>query len=189
VADRHAKLLDAAIETLGTKGLRGLTHRAVDEAARLPEGSTSNYFRSRDALLDGIVERFAQREHAAFEAVAMSDLPLTPEDLGRTLARFAIESTRDNRHVTLARYSLLVEGALRPALRRTLAETGATVNAWALQWLRVVKSPDPERDRDVLANYVTGLVLHELAHPSEDFNPAQRITGLIRVLGAAPCPS
>lgn len=119
----------------------------------------------------------------------MSDLPLTPEDLGRTLARLAIDSTRGNRRVTLARYALLVEGALRPALRRTLAETGATVNAWALQWLRVVRSPDPERDWDVLANYVTGLVLHELAHPSEDFDPTQRITGLIRILGEAPCPS
>ena len=80
---RQAEILDAAIETLGTRGMRGLTHRAVDEAAGLPEGSTSNHFRSRDALLAGIAERFVQRERAAFEAIAMSDVPLTPEDLGR----------------------------------------------------------------------------------------------------------
>jgi DNA-binding transcriptional regulator YbjK len=182
VGNRRTHILDAAIETLGAHGLRGLTHRAVDEAAGLPEGSTSNYFRSRDALLAGIEERFAQRERDAFEAIARSDVPLTPEDLGRTLARFTVEATRGNRSVTLARYALLVEGAMRPALRGTLAEAGADVDAWAVQWLRVVRSPHPEHDWDVLANFITGLVLHELARPSDGFEPTERITGLIRVL-------
>jgi AcrR family transcriptional regulator len=166
--------------------MRGLTHRAVDQAAGLPAGSTSNLFRSRDALLHGIVEQFAQRERAAFERVAMTEVPLTPEDLGRTLARFAIESTRGNRCVTVARYALLVEGAFRPTLQGTLAEAGATVNAWATQWLRVVGSAHPDRDWTVLANYVTGLTLHELAHPSDDFDPTDRITELIRILVEAP---
>jgi DNA-binding transcriptional regulator YbjK len=186
VADRRSAILDAAIEALGTKGMRGLTHRAVDQTADLPPGSTSNLFRSRDALLDGIVERFAQRERAAFEKVAMSDVPLTPEDLGRTLAHVAVESTRGNRSVTLARYALLVEGAIRPTVQRTLAEAGAAVDAWATQWLRVVGSPEPERDWGILANYVTGLVLHELAHPSDDFDPTDRITELVRILVEAP---
>ena len=33
---RQAEILDAAIETLGTRGMRGLTHRAVDQVAGLP---------------------------------------------------------------------------------------------------------------------------------------------------------
>ena len=179
---RHEAILDAAIETLGTRGMRGLTHRAVDEAAGLPQGSTSNLFRSREALLDGIAGRFAERERAAFEAIARSDVPLTPEDLGRVMGRFAIESTRSGRSLTLARYSLLVEGALQPALQRTLREGGAAVNEWAVQWLRVVRSPHPERDWVILANFVTGLVLHELAHPTDDFDPTPRITELITIL-------
>ena len=179
---RQAEILDAAIETLGTRGMRGLTHRAVDQVAGLPEGSTSNHFRSRDALLAGITERFVQRERAAFEAIAMSDVPLTPEDLGRVFGRFAVESTRGNRSLTMARYALLVEGALRPSLQRTIAEGGATVNAWAVQWLRIVRSPHPERDWVILANFVTGLVLHELARPTDDFDPTPRIVELINIL-------
>jgi DNA-binding transcriptional regulator YbjK len=175
-------ILDAAIETVGNAGMRGLTHRAVDEAAGLPPGSTSNHYRSRDALLSGVAERFAERERAAFEAVARAEAVVTPEDLGRTIGRFAIESTRDNRSLTLARYSLLVEAALHSALQRTMREGGAAVNAWGLQWLRTVRSPHPERDWVVLANFVTGLVLHELAHPTHDFDPAPRITELINIL-------
>ncbi len=186
MTDRRTAILDAAIETVGSRGIRGLTHRSVDDAAGLPTGSTSNLFRSRDRLLEGIVERFAQRERAAFEQIAMSAVPLTLEDLGRTLADFAVASVRDNRSITLARYALLVEGALRPTLQRTLADTGAAVNAWATQWFRVVGSQHPERDRNVVANYVTGLTLHELAMPSVDFDPTEPITDLIRVLMESP---
>lgn len=182
MTDRRTTILDAAIETLGTKGMRGLTHRSVDDAAGLPTGSTSNIFRTRDALLAGIVERFAQRERAAMEQLTRTALPLTFEDLGRTLAHFAVDSVRGNRSVTLARFALLVEGSLRPPLQSTLAATGSTVNAWAIQWLRAVGSRNPERDLDLVANYVTGLTLHELAMPSVDFDPSERITDLVRVL-------
>ena len=42
MADRRTAILDAALELVGTLGMRGLTHRAVDAAAGLPPGSTSN---------------------------------------------------------------------------------------------------------------------------------------------------
>jgi len=166
--------------------MRGLTHRAVDQTAGLPEGSTSNLFRTRNSLLEGIVERFTERERALFEQVATSDLPVTPEDLGRTLARCAIDSTQRTRSVTLARYALLLEGALTPSLQRRLADAGAAVNAWATQWLRVVGSRHPDRDWNILANYATGLALHELAHPTEVFDPTKRIIELIKIIVEAP---
>lgn len=179
---RQAHILDAAIETIATSGMRGLTHRAVDSAAGLPVGSTSNHFRSRDALLSGVAERFVERERAAFEAIARTEVVVTPDDLGRTIGRFAVESTRENRSLTLARYSLLVEAAMQPSLQQMMREGGAGVNAWALQWLRAVRCAHPERDWVVLANFVTGLVLHELAHPTDDFDPTPRITELITLL-------
>jgi DNA-binding transcriptional regulator YbjK len=183
---RRALLLDAAIEILGTRGMRALTHRAVDEAAGVPQGSTSNYFRSRDSLLEGVMDRFIEREREAFEVIARADVPLTVEDLGRAVGQFAIQSTTTNRSLTLARYGLLVEGALRPSLQSRIAEGGARVDEWAIQWLRVVRSPQPERDWALLANFITGVVLHELAHPSDDFDPTPRITELLTILVEAP---
>jgi hypothetical protein len=38
---RWSDLADVAIETIAAAGMRGLTHRAVDRSAGLPEGSTS----------------------------------------------------------------------------------------------------------------------------------------------------
>lgn len=48
---RRAKILEAALDVVVEQGMRGLTHRAVDREASLPEGSTSGYFRTRRALL------------------------------------------------------------------------------------------------------------------------------------------
>ncbi len=42
---------------LAESGARGLTHRAVDLAAGVPTGTASNYFASRDALIEALVER------------------------------------------------------------------------------------------------------------------------------------
>ncbi|MFH8476781.1 TetR/AcrR family transcriptional regulator [Streptomyces sp. NPDC018000] len=59
---RANRITDAALALLAERGLRGLTHRAVDERAGLPQGSTSNYARTRQALLEAAVRRLAERE-------------------------------------------------------------------------------------------------------------------------------
>ena len=58
---RRTELQDAAIRVIAAKGGRGLTHRAVDAEAKVPTGTTSNYFRSRQALIDAIVGRIGER--------------------------------------------------------------------------------------------------------------------------------
>jgi DNA-binding transcriptional regulator YbjK len=182
MSQRRTAVLDAAIELLGEQGMRALTHRAVDAAAGLPVGSTSNCFRTKEALLLALVERFSARERAGWEELAARACPLTPAQLASTLAELARRSTGPQRSLTLARYVLLVEGAQNPALQGQLAATGARVNAWFGQWLRVIGSSDPERDVQVIGNYVTGLVLHELAHPTAAFDPTQPLTELIEML-------
>ena len=56
------RALEAAVELLGTDGVRALSHARVDERAGLPPGSTSNWFRTRRALLAGIVDWIAEQE-------------------------------------------------------------------------------------------------------------------------------
>jgi AcrR family transcriptional regulator len=179
MAERRTDLLDAAIAVLGERGMHGLSHRAVDAAAGLPAGSTSNYFRSRDALLNAVVERFAARERAGWEDIALRVYPSTPEELARALALFAQEATGPQRTLTLARYAILVEAGIDPSLRAQLAATGARVNAWFLQWLRVAGSTDPERDAPIILNHWTGVVLHDLAIPDSAFDPSAQISALV----------
>ncbi|MGK5680959.1 TetR/AcrR family transcriptional regulator [Actinoplanes sp. URMC 104] len=179
MATRREDLLDAAITVLGERGIHALTHRAVDTTAGLPAGSTSNHFRTRDALLDAVVVRFAARERAAWEDLARRASPTTPQELAQVLAAAAKEATGTLRTLTLARYAILVEAGLHPSLRAQLSATGSGVNAWFLQWLRLAGSTDPERDAPIIMNHYTGLVLHDLAIPDPAFDPAGQITALV----------
>ena len=180
--DRRTVLLDAALELVGTQGMRGLTHRAVDVAAAVPAGSTSNYFRTREALILGIVERFIVREREMVSGPHDRVDP-SPEGVATALGRFVHRAVGPDRAVTLARYAILVETAQHPSLRPGMAPGAAQVDAWALDLITRAGSRDPVRDLGVLANYVTGLVLHELAMPSPALDPADRIRGVIDTLG------
>ncbi|MFB7409798.1 TetR/AcrR family transcriptional regulator [Streptomyces sp. NPDC056202] len=70
-ASRADRIGDAALDLLVERGMRGLTHRAVDERAGLPQGSTSNHARTRQALLETAVRRQVQLESQV----------LTPDEL------------------------------------------------------------------------------------------------------------
>ena len=79
------------------------------------------------------------------------------------------------RTLNLARYAILVESGIYPALRAQLAATGARVNAWAYNWVRIAGSTDPDRHAPIIMNHVTGVVLHDLAIPDPDFDPYPQI--------------
>ncbi|HYJ27264.1 MAG TPA: TetR family transcriptional regulator [Nocardioides sp.] len=182
MVDRRTLLLDAALELVGTQGMRGLTHRAVDAAADLPTGSTSNYFRTREALVLGIVERFIVRERKMVTG-PVDQVDPTPEGVAEALGRFVDRALGPDRMVTLARYAILVETAQHPGLRAGMASGADRVDTWTLDLLTRAGSRDPQRDLGVLANYVTGLVLHELALPSPDLDATARLRAVIDTLG------
>lgn len=180
-------LLDAAIQILGERGVRAVTHRSVDSEAGVSAGSSANCFPTRDALFAAIVERFAERERQNFEDLATTVVPTTPVELGRILGRFLRDGTTRNRTLTLSRCALLVEAANNPGLREHMAATGARVGAWGTAWLRLVGSTDPEHHAHVVGNYLTGLTLHQLAMPDPHFDPTDRIISLLASL-LAPRP-
>ncbi len=121
---RRQLIADAAMRVLAERGTRGLSHRAVDRAAGLPEGSTSNHFNSRDALLAAILERDLELDTPP-RAITRRDIngPLGLEQ-ARVLLLAALERRLDpdRRHILLARYELFLESTRRPAFAERLLE-------------------------------------------------------------------
>jgi DNA-binding transcriptional regulator YbjK len=182
VPTRQEILLDAAIAILGGQGARQLTHRAVDAAAGVPAGSTSNYFKTREALVAAVVDRFADRERAGWETIAALVQPRTLDELAAALAAFVRRATGPDRVMTVARYSLFVEAALRPELQQRLAETATAIRGWGARWLREAGSTDPDGHCHLLLDHLDGIMLHQIAFPEPDFEPERRITALIRAI-------
>jgi AcrR family transcriptional regulator len=125
---RREELTDAAIAILGTRGIHALSHRAVDEAAGVPGGTASNYFRGRDELLDAAARRVVDLQLTEMAASAgPAGAPLAPRGLADLLARALYTAAIEHRVRFLAIFELRLEATRRPALAEAL--TGLAVTA------------------------------------------------------------
>jgi DNA-binding transcriptional regulator YbjK len=152
---RAALIGDTAIAILVERGMRGLTHRAVDESADLPPGSTSNLARTRAALLELTLARLTELEEAHFAALIHRAAPPGP-DLLAGLADVMAESMHQaitvDRDRTIARYELALEATRRPELRKVYDESGRRFRDPAIALLTAAGSSDPVRHgRQVVA--------------------------------------
>jgi DNA-binding transcriptional regulator YbjK len=156
---RAGQVADAAIAVLADHGGRGLTHRAVDQAAGLPPGTTSNYARTREALLTLTLARIAELDLAEGAAgVAGSGLA---DGVAQMVHQWIIEPGRRQRY--LARLELAFEATRRPELRAAYDEMGRGFRAEAARLLAVAGSAHPERDAWTLIAWVEGTAFYALA--------------------------
>jgi AcrR family transcriptional regulator len=156
---RARQVADAAIAVLADHGARGLTHRAVDQAAGLPPGTTSNYARTREALLTLILARIAELDLAEGAAgVAGSGLA---DAVARMVHQWIIEPGRRQRF--LARLELAFEATRRPELRAAYDEMGRGFRTEAARLLAAAGSAHPERDAWTLVAWVEGTAFYALA--------------------------
>ena len=158
------RALDAAIELLGTQGLKALTHRRIDQEARLPPGSTSNYFRTRDALLTGVADAIVEREMSGAGAAFA---PASADEFLDALVALVDHITRDQRTVTTARLVLFMEASHDPTLREALWRGRAVIAAALEPTLRGLGARDPHASAGALMACSEGLILHRIARRDE----------------------
>lgn len=172
-------MLDAAIRVLGTGGSRALTHRAVDAEAGLPLGSTSNLFRSREALLSGVLGQILRHETQAWAEVGRE---LTPGNFAEVVGGFVKALAGRQKALTLARKAIFLEAAFSPGLRRQIAEGQRKLAEWAAPLVAGLGSSRPEADLRLILAFIDGLLSAQLARPARDFDPAGALTVLMRGL-------
>lgn len=119
---RHA-LADAGLQVLANSGARGLTHRAVDAEAGLPTGTCSNYFRSRDQLLNGLAARVFELIAPVEDRLDQLSEPEPSIDLMVEYIRYIVERTLGAPELTLALFELRLEASRNPSLAKTLGPT------------------------------------------------------------------
>lgn len=155
---RSGLVADTALALLAERGMRGLTHRAVDEAAGLPQGSTSNLARTRQALLELAVQRLADREARVLGLHEMPDPRVGAGPLADALALAAHRALTGNRTLTLARYELALEATRRPELRAYFDATGARFRDQLTVLVTGMGSTDPARHTLSLIAWADGLM-------------------------------
>ncbi|WP_228794115.1 TetR/AcrR family transcriptional regulator [Nocardia cyriacigeorgica] len=183
-ASKRELVLDAAIGVLGARGPRALTHRAVDEAAGVPTGTTSNYFRTREALLVGVTERLEQRDYADWAALTDAPGPDSVDALAADLTRFVMHAATADRTRTLARYALLLEAQTAPALLESLRRGHLRLTEWAGTMLGGLGA-----DASVttaVVDYLDGVIMHRLGAPRADEDPRPQMRRMLAALIGPP---
>jgi DNA-binding transcriptional regulator YbjK len=162
-AARRDQLADAAIELLAREGARGLTHRAVDAEAGEPAGTTSRYFRTRDALMLGAVERIRELHLADLSRAPRG--PVGRAELNDHLAAMVHGALTANRSRHLAAAELFLEATRRASLRTAM--TAARMAQ--IQLMRQIHLAAgvrlTQRQAAMLVTAVTGLVTIALTTP------------------------
>jgi AcrR family transcriptional regulator len=164
--------LAAAVELLGVEGVRALSHARVDERAGLPPGSTSNWFRTRRALLAGVVDWLAERERADFDPAAMPEIAGL-DGLIEGLCAMAELQTGPFAARTRARYALFLELSSDPELGEPLRRQRREFEQWTERMVVAVGIADPVPATRALMALADGLLLHRLTvDPTLDLRPA-----------------
>lgn len=150
---------------LAAEGGRGLTHRAVDRAAGLAEGSTSNYFPTREALLTAALYRLVESDAPVVGALEAL-VPAGPYD-PRTAAELVAETIHtlvapDRRELTIARFELVLEARRRPSFQRTFDEIRRSYVLTTEQLLPAAGCERPHAHAPHLLATFDGLVFNQL---------------------------
>jgi DNA-binding transcriptional regulator YbjK len=178
--ERRAQLLDAAIDILADVGVGGLTHRQVDDRAGLPAGTTSNYFRTRQALLEATAARTVDLHWRRVEALRTVIGPLTRDGVKVLLTRMISEPDEQARRYTLARFELFMEGTRRPELRPLLAELQAAAVKSATLILEAAGLNPTSQQMEELSRLLNGYVFSNLTIVDAPDDPAGMVERLLR---------
>lgn len=162
--DRRTVLADAAIGVLADAGIRGLTHRAVDRATGLPPGTTSAYYRTRQALLTALVRRLVALDQAELQAIGdQVPVPRNAEELVAGIAAFVEQRlTGEGRRRSLARYACAIESVHHAELREILVPRRNAARQAVHDFLAAQGVADAEGRTVTLLTCVDGLVFDRL---------------------------
>lgn len=173
LSPRRRQLLDAALHVIADDGLKGLTHRAVDRRAGLPEGSCSAYWRTRNALQAALTEYVAASLLADVDRLTEQISVCGPDDeqaaVAATLELFL--QWLDQRELLVARLELTMAATRDDDLAQLLADHRARLINIVDEIITASGKDHGEARAEALVASYDGILLAALLQPA----PARRV--------------
>ncbi|MBP2413843.1 DNA-binding transcriptional regulator YbjK [Arthrobacter stackebrandtii] len=160
MASTRDRALTAAIRLVGGQGVRALTHARVDAEAGLPKGSTSNWFRTRDALVAGVIVTIAEQERA--ELAAVLTFARTADEVIDILSALVEDATGTHVCRTRARYALFLETAATPDARAPMRTQRSMFEEWTRGLMSTLGARDPDAAARAMLAVCAGLIVNRL---------------------------
>lgn len=165
----RVRLISAAIDQLADEGMRGLTHRRVEQRAEVSQGLVKHHFGSLEGLIEAVVEHMAELELGAVMevtpeqqaiAAATGEVPL---EVWRA-ARRAYAEIAARPDLVRARFELYLHASRHPPLQDIIRRGRERfVDAAAAS----LPCTDPRAAARMVLALMNGLLLHQLSAPEE----------------------
>lgn len=177
--ERVEQILRATLAVIGRGGVGAVTHRTVAEEARVPLGSLTYYFGSKQELL-----REALRLHVVEDAGRLRTLAAGLADAGADPARIVADfaDALERGHPDIAQFELYLEAARDPALRDVAAESLRAYAEVAETALRAAGVPNAPAASSVVVAMIDGMGLHRSAAGDDAVDLRGGLALLLRAL-------
>jgi DNA-binding transcriptional regulator YbjK len=161
-ADPRGRLLDAALAVVDSDGIRGLTHRRLEDEAGLARGSARYHIGTNDQIIAATLEHAALRDmrmiEAAWARLGLDALAGSKASIPK-MAAALVSTVLENPGVTRARYELLLEATRRPSLKAEAQRWRAHFVDYTELGLTAAGLDDPHTAALLLGAMLDGLTL------------------------------
>jgi DNA-binding transcriptional regulator YbjK len=161
-ADPRGRLLDAALAVIDSEGLRGLTHRRLEDEAGLARGAARYHLGTNDQIVAAALEHAVLRElriiDAALAKLGRDALAGGTASLPKMMA-VLVSALLETPGAIRARYELLLEATRRPSLKAEAQRWRAHFTDTAQVALTTAGLDDPHTTAVLLVAILDGMTL------------------------------
>jgi TetR/AcrR family transcriptional regulator, regulator of biofilm formation and stress response len=159
---RRRVILEAAVRVIGAGGPDAITHRRVAAMARVPLGSLTYYFESRDELVREAFRFYIAEASALLNEVQREFRPRTAAELVEVLLEVTRREFMEPAAIR-AEYEMILYAARDQAVAREFLAWERSLEARAAAMLEPLGAPRPFDGGRTLVDLVRGFELERLA--------------------------
>jgi TetR/AcrR family transcriptional regulator, regulator of biofilm formation and stress response len=183
---RRRAILDASIDLICQGGPDAITYRAVAARAKVPPGSVTYYFASREALVREAFRHYLVEAQAWLTATTREQRPSAAEINAAEVVRFVMETVRlelTDPRITRADYELILYAANEPVLAREFRAYQRGIEAGLAKILERLGIHRPLDAARTLIDIVRGFELERFTDPGAKLDDLRRrVTTVVEAL-------
>lgn len=186
LSPRMQLILEAATRVVAARGMRGLTHRAVDAEAGLPQGSTSGYLRTRLALVTALTEFIAAGLIDSVEQLAGQQQAGEGDDAVIESALDVFAGWLREPDALIAKAELTQEVAREPEIAAAMEPARARIEGIVSQILTLAEVEDVHTSAQAIIAAMEGVLNAALQRPVDEREDFVRGVGLRIITAFVP---
>lgn len=158
-------LIEAAVSLLAQEGMRGLTHRKIEESAGVSQGTVKYHFGTLDGIVQAVLKYMVRVESANVMQVSAAVIRKAQEE-GAIPAELWAEASQtysalmQQPEYSLARFELVLHVARHPELQTIMREARDEVVRTTAESL---PGANPEASARMVLALMDGILLHQLS--------------------------